>query len=312
MAENQYIYAVARIRSKELSLLDSKCMEQLLSCKEFEDCIRILSEKGWDCEGKAADEFLTAEREKTWTLLKELVKEPEAFDVFLYENDFHNLKAAIKQVCTQSEAAHIYKDNGTIPWIKIYEAVRTHDFSSLPEAMQSCGQEAYEVMIKGSDSQLCDVIVDKASLEHVYAAGRKQKSGLLKAYVELKTATADINIAIRSCKLKKSAEFLKKALVPCDTLNLRELSAAVLRGLDAVYEYLKSTQYADAVEAIQTSSSAFEKWRDDCMMELIIEPIAAYLLARENEIKCVRILLSGKANHLSEESIRERLREMYV
>ena len=321
MAENQYIYAVARIRSKELSLLDSKCMEQLLSCKEYEDCIRILSEKGWDCEGKAADEFLTAEREKTWALLKELVKDAEAFDVFLYENDFHNLKAAIKQVCTQSEAAHIYKNNGTMPWIKIYEAVRTHDFSALPESMQSCVQEAYDVMIKGGDSQLCDVIVDKASLDKVYEAGRKQKSELLKEYVELKAATADINIAIRSCKMKKSAEFLKKALVPCDTLNIQELSAAVLHGLEAVYEYIKSTQYADAVDAIQTSSSAFEKWRDDRVIQLIkpqkyhpftIEPIAAYLLARENEIKCVRILLSGKVNHLSEESIRERLREMYV
>ena len=35
-------------------------------------------------------------------------------------------------------------------------------------------------------------------------------------------------------------------------------------------------------------------------------------LARENEIKTVRIILSGKANGLSEESIRERIREMYV
>ena len=41
-------------------------------------------------------------------------------------------------------------------------------------------------------------------------------------------------------------------------------------------------------------------------------PLAAYILAREAEIKSVRILLSGKLNHLSENAIRERLREMYV
>ena len=40
--------------------------------------------------------------------------------------------------------------------------------------------------------------------------------------------------------------------------------------------------------------------------------LAAYILARENEIKSVRIVLSGKLNHLPEESIRERVREMYV
>jgi V/A-type H+-transporting ATPase subunit C len=43
-----------------------------------------------------------------------------------------------------------------------------------------------------------------------------------------------------------------------------------------------------------------------------ISPLAAYILARENEIKSVRILLSGKINDLPEDSIRERLREMYV
>jgi V/A-type H+/Na+-transporting ATPase subunit C len=35
-------------------------------------------------------------------------------------------------------------------------------------------------------------------------------------------------------------------------------------------------------------------------------------LARENEIKCVRIILSGKLNDLPEKSLKERLREMYV
>lgn len=321
MAENQYIYAVARIRSKELSLLDSKCMEQLLSCKKYEDCFRVLSDHGWDCEGKTAEEMLTAEREKTWALMKELVEDQSVFHVFLYENDFHNLKAAIKQVCTHSEAVHIYKNNGTIPWRRIYEAVKAHDFSTLPESMQTCAKEAYDAMLKGIDSQLCDVILDKASLERTYAAGKKLKCDLITAYVELRVAAADIHIALRSCKMKKSAQFLKKAFAACDSLNIEELSNAVLHGMEAIYDYLKTTVYSDAIEAIQTSPSAFEKWCDDRLIQLIrpqkyhpftIEPLAAYILARENEIKCVRILLSGKQNRLPEESIRERLREMYV
>ena len=41
-------------------------------------------------------------------------------------------------------------------------------------------------------------------------------------------------------------------------------------------------------------------------------PILAYFLARENEIKTVRIILTGKLNNLSDDYIRERLRKMYV
>ena len=43
-----------------------------------------------------------------------------------------------------------------------------------------------------------------------------------------------------------------------------------------------------------------------------IEPIAAYLLARENEIKTVRIILCGKRSGIDDGVIRERLRDMYV
>ena len=43
-----------------------------------------------------------------------------------------------------------------------------------------------------------------------------------------------------------------------------------------------------------------------------ISPLIAYILARETEIKAVRIILSGKHNNLPQETIRERLREMYV
>jgi V/A-type H+-transporting ATPase subunit C len=40
--------------------------------------------------------------------------------------------------------------------------------------------------------------------------------------------------------------------------------------------------------------------------------VVAYYLARKNEIKTVRMLLTAKANGLSEKSIRERIRRMYV
>ncbi|MEG7530278.1 MAG: V-type ATPase subunit, partial [Hungatella sp.] len=69
------------------------------------------------------------------------------------------------------------------------------------------------------------------------------------------------------------------------------------------------------------SPSAFERWCDNLLIRRIrpqltnsfgIGPLAAYILARENEMKSVRIVLSGKLNHLPEHTIRERIREMYV
>ena len=41
-------------------------------------------------------------------------------------------------------------------------------------------------------------------------------------------------------------------------------------------------------------------------------PLFAFGAARQQEIRTVRMILSGKRNGLEEQSIRERLRETYV
>ena len=43
-----------------------------------------------------------------------------------------------------------------------------------------------------------------------------------------------------------------------------------------------------------------------------IGPILAYVIARENEIKTVKIILSGKLNGFDNQFIKERVRVMYA
>ena len=65
MAEKYYAYAVARIRTKELGLLKGAFLEQLLGAKSYEECIQLLSEKGWgDGTTMDAEQILRGEEEK--------------------------------------------------------------------------------------------------------------------------------------------------------------------------------------------------------------------------------------------------------
>ncbi|CUH92535.1 hypothetical protein SD1D_0988 [Herbinix luporum] len=322
MTDKLYIYAVARIRSKELLLFTKSDIEQLMSCKTEKECLGFLADKGWGKDGvETSEELLAAEREKTWDLLKELVQDISVFNTFLYGNDYHNLKAAIKQVYKNIELPNLYLSNCTIDPELIKKAVSEQDFSLLPEHMQDVAKNAYEIQFHTGDSQLCDIVIDKAALDTIYAHGKASKSELLSQYVELKVAAADINIAIRSVKTGKDKDFLEKALAKCESLDIEKLITSATKGIEAIYEYLNSTVYSDAVLAIKESSQAFERWCDNRIIELIrpqkynpftLSPLVAYLLARENEIKTVRILLSGKRNDIADNVIRERLREMYV
>ncbi|RPF42392.1 V/A-type H+-transporting ATPase subunit C [Hydrogenoanaerobacterium saccharovorans] len=322
MSEKQYTYAVARIRAKELSLLSSAAVEQLLAGKSYDECLHTLAEKGWGDDGTlTAEQLLENEREQTWALIAELVDDMSVFDVFLYANDYHNLKAAIKQVCTETEHKNIFISNGTVDSELILTAIKEHNYSMLPADMREPAQEAFEALLHTRDGQLCDMIVDKAALNAIYKAGLSAENELLKLYAELTVAAANIKTAVRCQKTGKSLDILQRALAQCSTLDVDRLAHAAVIGFDAICEYLESTTYTDAVAELRTSPSAFERWCDNLIIRKIrpqlynpftIGPLAAYILARENEIKTVRIILSGKLNGLSEESIRERCREMYV
>ena len=91
--------------------------------------------------------------------------------------------------------------------------------------------------------------------------------------------------------------------------------------MDEICSYLSSTTYKSAVDALKKSPTAFEKYCDDLLTDKMksqkwepftIGPLIAYIIARENEIKAVRIILSAKLNSLDNEIVKERLREMYV
>ena len=53
-----------------------------------------------------ADAILTREQEKIWETIREMQVDMDVFDVLSYPNWFHNLKAAVKEVCTGKSGAN--------------------------------------------------------------------------------------------------------------------------------------------------------------------------------------------------------------
>lgn len=319
----QYTYAVARIRALEVALFSNATVEQLIACSDYEQCLQFLAERGWgDSDTPAeAEAVLGREEEKIWEVVKDLHVDMEKFDVLSYPKLFHNLKAAIKDVCTGEESRHIFYDDVSIPGEAMLEIVREKDFGKLPQSMQHAAAEAYDTLLHTRDGQLCDVIIDRAALDAVYAAGRAAKDKIIRDYAESTVAVADIKIAVRSQKTAKSLDFMTRAMAECESVNVTQLAKAALNGMDAIREYLKGTAYAEGADALAESPSAFERWCDNRIIQTIspqkynaftIGPVIAYVIARQNEIKTVRIILSGKLNDLPDDSIRERVREMYV
>ena len=316
--------AVARIRAKENTLLTDQELKSLMACQTYGECIQYLLDRGWGpTEHDTPEELLSLEKQRMWELIGSLLSasDSKVFDIFRLSSDFHNLKAAIKESYIQKSVPDVYMEGGTIDVQVLKRCAADGEFSPLPLAMMRAAEESREVLFRTGDSQLCDVIIDKACLDSIRKAADDSGNRLLKEYAEFKCAAANINIAIRAGRAGKDEEFLKKAFAQCSSISTQKLLSSARSGVDAIYEYLEQTVYKDAADAIKESPAAFDRWCDNRMIQLIrpekyhaftISPLAAYVLAKECEIKSVRLILSGKLNNLPDEKIRERLRESYV
>lgn len=323
MSEMEYTYAVARIRALEISLFSKGTLEQLMACKTYDQALSLLVEKGWGQADvpKEADAILAEERNKIWATVGELGIPMKIFDVLSYPNVFHNLKTAIKEVYMGVKHDEFFYQ-GTIPSMEdIRDIVAKKEFYRLPKSMEAAAQEAYETIFHTGDGQLCDVIVDQACLKAIDEAGKDSGEDIIRRYADIIVTVSNIKIALRCERTHKPLEFMQRAMAPGGMLDADRLARAALTGFDAICDYLSTSGFSDAAEAIKVSPSAFECWCDNYLIDMIrsqkyeaftIGPIVAYVLARENEIKTVGIILSGKLNGLAEESIRERIREMYV
>ena len=303
MDKIKYTYAVARIRALEVSLFSDAFIEQLLACKSAEQVLQSVVEKGWgdmDTEHDA-EAVLKREEEKAWAVIRDVAPDMSVFDVLSYPKLYHNLKAAVKEVCTGVKNPAMFYDDCPIPGEEMYQII--------------------ESLLHTGDGQLCDIIVDRAALEAIEEAGKKSGEPIMENYADTTVAIADIKIAVRSQKTGKSAEFMRSAMAECDSLSLDQLIRAALSGAEEIARYLEGTSYAGGADALRESPSAFERWCDNRMIETLksqkyetfsVGPLLGYLIARENEIKTVRIILTGKQNGFTDDAIRERIREMYV
>ena len=320
--QQDFTYAVARIRFRETKLLSDTDLNALLMSSDVDAVMRLLRDKGWgdntDCR---PEELLALEENKLWEFINETVDDISVLNFLLIPNDYHNLKVILKCITRDQEPDSMLIEDSVEDAQAIYKAIKSRDYGDLPEYLQEVAQDAMTTLLQTSDGQLCDIIVDKACMEHVYRLGKESKSDIIRLYCELFVAAADIKIAIRCANTKKKLDFIRRALAVCDTLDVERLAQAACEGKDEVIAYLGSTEYRSAVDAIETSMSAFEKWCDDYMTNSMkpqkwepfgIGPVVAYIIARQNEIKAVRMILSAKLNNLSENTIKERLRDMYV
>ena len=311
MGNTSYASAVAAVRAMENSLLTHSDIEQLIASKSKAEYNSLISAKGSE----------QATLEDVWDMLRAYAPNDRELEILLYKNDFHNLKAALKAVISGKEPQHYFIRPTNLDLDKLVVAIKSKEYEDLPEYIRKTAQEAYELLTRTLDGQLSDSVIDTAALEAMQRAAYRHGGKFMRRYAEMTALYADIKTAYRCALMKKPKSFIETAAGGTSELDKDSLVKAALEGVDGLFAYLENTQYSDAAKLLRESPAKFEKLCDDEMIELAqtsrmtafgTEPLAAYYLAKEAEIKNLRIISVCKESGTDRETITERMRKLYV
>ncbi|GFI62556.1 V-type sodium ATPase subunit C [Clostridiales bacterium] len=319
-----YPFAVAVVRSKENNLISKEKLIQMADAPTPEDALRVLTENGYGelPAGEIHDfeKLLSAQLSDMYKSVAGLIPEEKVVDVFLYKNDYHNIKVLIKQELSGIAGESYLIDGGTVPVETLKNAFLERKFTDMLDIDVKAIEEAMEEYAKTKDGRCIDLILDKACFETMSMAAGRTKNAYVIEYVKLLADVTNIKTFVRVKRPNKSFKLFEEAYVPGGRLGIDTFVKAYES--DSPQTVLSDAGYKQLCEDCMTCSfTEFEKNCDNFLMSyvqdakyksLTLEPIVGYILGKETEIKCVRIIMTCKLNNIDTETIKERVREAYV
>ena len=328
LKDTEYLFISTRLRAMERNLLTAARMERMIDAPTAADAAKVLTEIGYNEFSPTSDrelsEALAVEREKTFQELYRFAPDRRVVDVFRVKYDYHNVKTLLKARAAGMDGQRLLVDAGRVPSKRLAEAVEEGHLDVLPPAMAKAVAEASEVLSATSDAQLSDFVLDEAYFREMLSLAEDTGSDFLIRYVRATIDAANLRSAVRTLRMNKGGDFLRKVLFEGGTVPEDRIMAAALGG--SLEELYRSTVFRAAAEAGVAAVNggdltAFEKACDDAVTSFLakakgipfgVEVPIAYLAAKEIEFTAVRIIMSGRMAGISGEMLRERLRESYV
>lgn len=328
LKDTDYLFISTYLHSRERDLLTGARMERMIEAPTAEEAAKVLTEIGYAEFDPASQRELGAalaqEQEKLFQDLYRFVPDKAVVDVFKVKYDYHNLKVLLKSRATGVDAGRLLLDAGRVPAEDMRRAVVEGEYGALPEALRQAAGEAGEILSATGDPQLADFVLDRAYYGEMRSAAKATGSSFLTRYVQAAIDAANLRGAVRTLRMKKGVEMLRRVLVEGGTIRPDSIQAAALGGnLEDLYRSTNLRQAAELGTAAANGGSltAFEKACDDAVTAVAaqaksvpfgVEAVISYLAAKEIEFTAVRIIMSGRMAGISGDTIRERLREAYV
>jgi len=322
----RYGFATAEVRVLQSMMLTKAAFLDMANAENFESAMDLLTgtEYAMPPSQNSFDDIenmLLEKRSDVRKLFTDLILDERIVELLRAREDFANMRLAIRRVVTGKPIGLDYSNEGSVPAEEFEEIFEQENYSRFPIYLQEAVEEAVLGYYQDKDIRRIDYGIDKKQAEYKIKRATQLNSVFLLSFFRTQIDLTNIRTMLR---LKMAKRDEKTLFLTGGFVDSARLIHALDIGYEAIAPLFYATPYYNVVDAgvsYLTAKQSFLCLERHCEEHLTgflrttmqitagPQPVIAYFLLKENEIRTVRMVLTGKRNALDTRLILDRLGE---
>lgn len=344
MKRENFIAASTSTRIYEDDLLKARDLERLNDYESLSEVLNALNDSSYASaigeldRDEEYEKILNKELVKVYGKIADVTPDKNISQYLIEKYNFHNLKLLVKELIQEEDYSKIYSPMANVDtaFIKRELLKATDGDVSVGsvgkkedrEIYLAYAQKALNVYRQSENPAMIDISLDKSYYERELDLAEATGIESLLTYTKEAIDLANIKTLLRIRGQKLDFDHLKNALIEGGNLDKNDVLAMISMDENEIVSktsslkvnsYLKKSidrdkndkeNLLDLERAIDNHFMDFAK--NAKSMTYGPEVLLGFLIAKEQEIKNLRIIFISKLNGLSKEFTKDRLREAYV
>lgn len=333
MDRMDFTQGVVRTRVLEKRLLSRAQIDRMIDADGIQDVFRILGETEYASEASKVQDFynyekvLSNELSRVYHLMREISVDQKVIDLLTLKYDYHNIKIMVKEKELNEDFSYLYLPIGVDDFKDIKKLFLEGNLQDMKKEYQEAIEAVMKDFTQSKDPGRIDMILDRYYFKQLSQLAADTDIPLFIDYVKDMIDFINVKSTIRLKKQGRNRNLMEEVILPGGNINKDSLLLSFQDSIEEMMQKFKnhriSTSLLKGLESYEKTNrlTDFEKYMDDYLMNLNKsskniyfgpEPIFSYVVAKETEIKNLRIIMVSKTNGISPEAIRERVRDLYV
>ena len=320
----RYVYQSAQVRVLEMQMLTRATFHDMANSQNFQAAADLLSSTEYSIShtGKSFTEIenvLSQRRSAVRMLFEELIIDKPLVHLFRTRDDFANLRLAVRRTLTEKPLGSDYSADGNVPTELYEEVFEQENYNLFPDYMADAVEQAVLAYYRNKQIPDIDHAIDAAQAQYNLKQAHRLNSIFLLGLFRIQIDLTNIRTMLR---LKFTESEQRKVFLKGGFIELERLQRGIELGYEALAPLFFVTPYYRIVEASAaylSSDKSFLKLEQQCEQHLTgflkstvqittgPQPIIAYLLLKENEIRTIRLILTARKNNLDTKIILDRI-----